>query len=299
MQLLTILGVPTSAGTHHAGMERTPQKMRQVGLLQKLNDVGSVVDSGDLPVTPYRSLGIGLACRDLDRVTRIDQEVSARIEEIVSTDGIPLVLGGDCTITLGVTSGLLSRFPDIGVIYFDGDVDLTTPYDSSSGILDAMVSAHLLGRVDNILSRIGPRFPLLTTHDIVYFGYHPMELPPTHDQWLNQHAVLRFPVTDFDDPVNAAHRAVTAIGAADRPVLIHFDVDVIDSGDAPLCNFPHFNGGLSLAEAFDCLTVFLEAPQIVGLVITEINPDHDREGYLLQNFVERLAQSLRYIIAHT
>lgn len=137
-----------------------------------------VADSGDLPVTPGRPLGVGLTCRDLDRVALLDHEVSARVAEIAPTNDTPLVLGGDCTITLGVAFELLTRFPNLGVMYFDGDVDLTTPDDSSSGILDAMVSAHLLGHVDNILSRIGPRFPLLATHDIVYFGYHPMEFPP-------------------------------------------------------------------------------------------------------------------------
>jgi hypothetical protein len=36
----------------------------------------------------------------------------------------------------------------------------------------------------------------------------------------------------------AAARAIEAVAAASGPVVVHFDVDVIDSGDLPLANFP-------------------------------------------------------------
>jgi arginase family enzyme len=38
-----------------------------------------------------------------------------------------IVLGGDCTITLGVLAGLQRAEPDAGLVYFDGDADLGRP----------------------------------------------------------------------------------------------------------------------------------------------------------------------------
>jgi arginase family enzyme len=46
----TIIGVPTSAGAHHAGQDRAPAALRKAGLVERLTGAGvSVDDSGDLP----------------------------------------------------------------------------------------------------------------------------------------------------------------------------------------------------------------------------------------------------------
>jgi arginase len=37
------------------------------------------------------------------------------------------VLGGDCTITLGVLAGLQRAEPDTGPVYFDGDAERSAP----------------------------------------------------------------------------------------------------------------------------------------------------------------------------
>jgi len=45
-----MIGVPTSAGAHHAGQERAPDALRDAGLADRLRDAGeSVRDAGNLP----------------------------------------------------------------------------------------------------------------------------------------------------------------------------------------------------------------------------------------------------------
>ena len=46
---------------------------------------------------------------------------------------------------LGVMAGVQRRYPEAGLLYVDGDADLATPGTTSSGVLDAMGAAHLLG----------------------------------------------------------------------------------------------------------------------------------------------------------
>jgi arginase len=55
-------------------------------------------------------------------------------------------------------------------------------------------------------------------------------------------------------------------------VLVHFDVDSIDSADFPLADFPHHNQGMPLSDALDCLRVFLSSPKCGGLVLTDASP---------------------------
>jgi arginase len=93
-----------------------------------------------------------------------------------------------------------------------------------------------------------------------------------------------------DGPLAAARRATAVMG--NRPVLVHVDVDVIDRGDVPLANYPHFYGGLRLDDALECLQHFVQRCTIVGVVITALNPDPDSDGPLVGRFVDRLANAL-------
>jgi len=53
------------------------------------------------------------------------------------------------------------RISNLGLIYFDGDIDMNTPEDTTSGILDGMGMAHITGHVTNELSRISSSKPLV------------------------------------------------------------------------------------------------------------------------------------------
>jgi len=81
----------------------------------------------------------------------------------------PLILGGDCTITLGALDG----FGEGGLVYFDGDADLTTPERSASAVADTMGMTHMLGGGSARLARLGSRYPLLRPGQVVLFGFDP------------------------------------------------------------------------------------------------------------------------------
>ena len=290
---IRVLGVPTSAGSHHCGQEQAPRRLRQAGLVSGLRQRGiPVIDEGDLPMERYRSMGIGTAARDLDRVIAVVRATAVRMGEILRRGDIPLVLGGDCTVTIGAVAAIVAQEPDAGLVYFDGDADLNTP-GSGSGVLDATVLTHLLGRGSEALAHAGTRCPLLDEGHVVLVEFHPSELSVDDDAWPKASDVLTFPATTIGrDHVRTARTAVAALRRRAGRYLVHFDVDVIDSGDLALANFPHFNGGLSATEAFDCLRVFIATAGFAGLVVTEVNPGHDPDGDLLADFAASLGEVL-------
>jgi arginase len=120
MRNWVIIGVPTSAGAHHAGQEQAPAALRAAGLVDRLRDGGvAVSDGGDLPATPFE---VGTPpYRNLAAVVRVASAVRDRVAAVLADGGLPLVLGGDCTITLGVVAGFA---PDVRLVYTDGDMDL-------------------------------------------------------------------------------------------------------------------------------------------------------------------------------
>jgi arginase len=291
-QPVTLLGVPTSAGAHGPGQEQAPAALRALGLPQLLARAGvDLLDGGDVAGQRFAAAPRVNGARSLDRVVAVAQDVADAVAAQAVLGRLPLVIGGDCTITIGAVAGL-ARSTDIGLLYFDGDADLSTPDSSGSGVLDAMGMAHLLGLGAPALAGLGPRRPLLPADHVALFGFDPAELDSIQWQRLAERRLAAFPAPVVrQDPAGAAAAALAALEPRVEAFLLHFDVDALDSGELPLADFPHFPG-LSLDQAMRALTVLVASPKLAGVVITEINPDHDPDRRHLRLLADRLAEAL-------
>jgi len=262
---VSVLGVPTSAGSHNPGQEKAPAAWRAAGLIGELQAAGlDVEDRGDLEATPYRPVEPDGGLRDTDRVAEVIRRVAAEVAAIRAAGRLPLVLGGDCTITLGALDG----FGGGGLVYFDGDADLTTPERSASAVADTMGMTHMLGGGSPRLARLGSRYPLLRPGQVVLFGFDPAELDT--GEWtelVSRHLYAAPAPAVRADPVGEAQRARGYLDRRSVSYLVHFDVDVLHTGLFPLANYPHF-AGLTLDEVSACLNEFARGDRFGGLVIT-------------------------------
>ena len=286
---VSVLGVPTSAGSHNPGQEKAPAAWRAAGLIGELQAAGlDVEDRGDLDATPYRPVEPDGGLRDTDRVAEVIRRVAEEVAAIRAAGRLPLVLGGDCTITLGALDG----FGGGGLVYFDGDADLTTPERSASAVADTMGMTHMLGGGSPRLARLGSRYPLLRPGQVVLFGFDPAELDT--GEWtelVSRHLYAAPAPAVRADPAGEAQRARGYLDRRSVSYLVHFDVDVLHTGLFPLANYPHF-AGLTLDEVSACLNEFARGERFGGLVITEVNPDHDPSGRLLRALTTRVVRAL-------
>jgi arginase len=282
-QAIALIGVPSSAGAHWPGQEKAPQYLRDAALVSCLENAGlNVIDYGDLPLVRFRPDKLHRHQQNLATVVDVANRVADQIELALTDNQLPLVIGGDCTIGLGVIAGFLRQDNDLGLLYFDGHVDLNTPVTSSSGILDSMGMAHILGEPETAdkLSHIGERFPLMTEDKIVLFGYNPSEINTHEKELLAQHQLRKYPLSDIQSKAaQVARDAVQYLEERVKRFVVHFDVDVIDFTDLPIADVPQFNQGMMFLEAMACLSVFASSSKFGGLTITEFNPDHSGTDY--------------------
>src|ERR1700694_4159868 len=125
---VTVIGAPSSAGAHHAGQERAPAALRAAGFVDRLRAARiDVVDLGDVVEAAFALDDPTSTARSLSGVVDAARAVAAAVADVLADDCVPIVLGGDCTLTLGVVAGVQRALPDVGVMYFDGDADLATP----------------------------------------------------------------------------------------------------------------------------------------------------------------------------
>lgn len=295
MNRVAVFGVPSSAGARRIGQERAPRSFRCAGLIERLRLAGlEVIDFGDLPEVPFRPDPLHPKQQNLTLVYDVAQRVADQISIAVRQQLKPVVLGGDCTITLGVLAGLVSQFPNLGLIYFDGDIDLNTPADTLSGIFDGMGLAHIIGKGADELTRIGHRYPLMPEENIILFGYNPEAgwMDEAETQRLEQCSMLKYPVSQVRGKAGESSRnALVQLEDKVEQFLVHFDVDVIDFPDFPVADVPHEHG-LGFDEAMNILRIFISSPKFAGLVITEFNPERDEEGAQAQRFVNSVVRTL-------
>lgn len=291
---LAFIGVPSSAGAHWPGQEQAPAALRSSGLLEYLRSEGlEVVDLGDLPEVVCHLDPDQRGAQNLRGVVEVARGVADAVVSAREMGAVPLVVGGDCTITIGVVSGFRKTVDKLGLIYMDGGPDLNHPETTPTGILDSMGVTHLLGSGARELSEIGPVTPLLNEEDIVLFAFHPDNLNHPERLALEERTVWKFPVTEFTTDLSRVASAALTHLANRSEILVHFDVDVIEFVDFPVANFPQYNHGLTLPEASEALRMFRRSPSFAGLVVTEFNPDRDRDGSLTDRLARTIAAVLR------
>jgi arginase len=293
--MLTLLGVPTSAGAFAPGQEKAPAALREAGLAQALSDRGvEVRDLGDRPVWRWRPDREHPRAQNAAVVAEIARDTARRVEAALADGGGPLlVLGGDCSIELGVIAG---HGDGVGLVYLDLHPDLNTPESVVEGTFDWMGMAHALALdgADPEVVAAAPRTPLLRDDQVVFLGYGPREARPFELDVMVRRGLAGVPSDELTrDPEAAAARALEALPSGFERLLVHFDVDVIDFNDAQLSEEGIRGDGITLDAAMRALAVLARSDRLSAITITELNPEHgDEQGEELRRFVDGLAGAL-------
>jgi len=290
---LTVIGVPCSAGAHHGGLERAPAALRAAGLPDRLRRAGwEVSDAGDLTPRLFAADAAHPRARNRDAVLLACREVADATGQVIAAGRIPVLMGGDCSITAGAVAGCLAQWPDAGLLYLDGDADLRTPQTTIAGNFDGMVIAAVLGEGDPGYTGLAGPVPMLSPRRLALLGYDSSGIDP------RERHLLAPPLSHADgkqvaaDPLGAAAAARAHVEASARAIVVHFDVDAVDSADLPLANYPHHGQGLAFDAAMTVLRELCASPAFAGLVLTEVNPTHDPGGELLGRYVDGIAVAL-------
>lgn len=288
-----MIGVPTSAGAHHAGQDRAPAALREAGIVDRLQAAGvSISDTGDVAGSVFAVDHDHEQARNLEAVVSVARGVADAVAREVAAGRRPLVVGGDCTITLGVVAGARRVHPNVGLAYLDGDADLGGLSADGSGILDSTGIWHILGEGAPDLANLAGTKPMLAGSRLAMLGCDPREQTDPGRAFLDSKGVSHTEGPQLAaDPESTAREALTALGGT-APFVVHFDVDVVDSGDLPLGNYPHYGSGVGLAEAARSLRVLVADPACTALVLTEINPSYDADGSQLDRYLDALTSAL-------
>lgn len=262
---VVIIGAPFDGGTsYRSGARFGPQALRMACYLAHdgsrpslalrtdgLKDL-RVVDGGDVEM--YSGDAVR-SCADLEVV----------VQRVAETGAMPLILGGDHTITWPDVTGVARArgWGRVAVLHFDAHAD-TGDIEFGSLVGHGQPMRRLIesgaARGDRFL-QIGLR------------GYWP---PPDVLQWMAEQRMRSYEMTEIvtrglDECLTEAF--AIAMDECDG-IFLSVDIDVADPGHAPGTGTPE-PGGLSARELLDAVRrICLELP-VLGMDVVEVSPPYD------------------------
>lgn len=292
---VVLVGVPTALGGHLGGMEETPARLRELGLVERLP--WPVTDAGDVTIEPGfredpdpRAKNRALIAAFLPRERDL---VAAALAE-AGEEARLLVIGGDCTAHAGAMAGLRRPGPGgssrtLAIAWFDAHGDYNTPDTTPSGNVWGMPFAMLCGKgdVDLVTACDGPTAD--PRHAALLGG---QVLDARESRMLAADGVAQ-----FGSGMLATDAGLAALGAWARAtrkevdgLYIAIDLDAIDPIDAIAVQMPEPDG-IRLARAIQAVSALAAAIPVVGFGATAVNllNDGDPDGTL--ESVVRLAEA--------
>lgn len=281
---IAIVKAPFCGGQGKTGVEKGPQYMLKNGLEKDLNELGwSTTIEKPLNLD---ELKIALAKNEITdkfKNTKRPKLVGETTEKIYETtskmakDGkFVLTLGGDHSIAIGTVSGVMERYPDLGLIWVDAHADLNTLESTASGNLHGCPVSFLLGlHKDSEYPESFNWVPgKLKPSKIVYIGLR--DIDGAEKKIIKQLGIKAFSMYHVDryginTVIEMALEHLHPNGGK-GPIMCSYDVDAVDPLFVPATGTP-VRGGLTLREGLFLAERLAETRNLVALDVVETNPD--------------------------
>lgn len=272
---LTLLGVPIDSVGRKGGTELGPAVLRE-----KLSD-SSLRDAGD---TTQMIRGLERDRQNgwlaFPEILKMTTEVRQRVAEITAAGQVPLILGGCCTLLPAALAGARDSLGDIGLVYFDGHLDLFTGQTSPTGEGADMPVAATLGLAPpELLEAIGET-PLVKPGRIAFVGARDQEELDLIAPFPDGLGIGRIEYRDTLRHADLAHLGKSIadeLTAGGGRFWLHLDVDVLDREAFPATDYL-MPDGLSMPELKAVLAPVAGSPGLIGVNVTCFNPERDKDG---------------------
>lgn len=255
-----IIGVPFDTGaTYRVGARFGPEGIRSASVLLRpynpsLNvnifDYLSGIDYGDLSVVP-------------GYLPESHEKITAQLKPVLDEGVIPVLLGGDHSVTLPELRAIAGKHGPVGLIHFDSHGDVWHGYfggkDTHGTPFRRAIEEGLIDLERS--SQIGLRGPV----------YEPGDIQLSHDLGFQVFTADQMRQQGLEFVIDSVRAR-----AGQGPCFLTFDIDFVDPTFAPATGTPEVGGFTS----WECqyLVRKLAGVNFVGFDLVEVAPPYDTPG---------------------
>ena len=289
---VAILGAALDLGQGRRGVDMGPSAIRYAGLVGRLAELGlGVHDLGTVAEDPIEALDAGDdRAKYLTQILAVCDAIAGHVESSSRAGELPLVLGGDHSLALGVFGGLARVHGPVGVIWLDAHADCNTPETTPSGNVHGMGLSGALGWNGELFSVGNWPTPSVDEDRAVLIGVR--SLDPGERERLRRSRVRVFTISDVDRlGMEAVMRGALEHVRGASHVHVSLDMDVLDPFWAPGVGTA-VRGGISYRESHLAMELVAGAGAVDSLQVVEVNPILDRENMTGELAVELICSAL-------
>lgn len=276
---IDVIGVPLDFGAGRRGVDMGPSAIRYAGLCQGLESLGhDVTDHGNIAVPLAETCQVGdPKLKYMEPIIDVAQRLAERVARTMDAGRMPLVLGGDHSMSLGSVMGA-AQGRKLGLIWLDAHGDFNTHETTPSGNIHGMPLAALCGYGAQTLVTLGgtqSATAKLDPRNIAIIGARDLD---THEKkLLRESGVAVFSMEAIDKlGINEVlHRAVEIACRNTDGIYLSLDIDAVDPTFAPGVGTP-VAGGLTFREAHLVVEQLAATKRMIGMDLVEVNPILDQ-----------------------
>lgn len=258
---VAVLGIPFDSGTsYRPGARFGPAAIREASAILKpycsvlnvsIHEHLKIADGGDIDTIPgYME----------DSLDMMRDGVLPYLKKGI----IPLVLGGDHTITLGTLRAVHAVHGPVALVHFDAHSDTIgeyygKPYSHGSPFHWAIKEGLIL---PDYSIQMGIRGPLYSKEALDWPKEQGLRIVMGEE--LHQRGMQ-----------DVCAEAVARV--ADKPVFVTFDIDFLDAAYAPGTGTPEVEG-FTTREALFMVRTICSRIRCIGMDVVEVLPDKDPSG---------------------
>jgi arginase len=288
---IAIIAAPAILGLRPSGVERLAETLLNAGLQQKLGVTNPVhyVETGN---EKYSSL------RDPETHCLNPQalrDFSIRLGAVVAQTTkkhFPIILGGDCSILVGIMSGL-AKAGTHGIISLDAHADFYQAEKSTTGEAADMDMALITGRGPDILTDIHHLKPYVRNEHAIHLGQRDWEETQRYGSMdIRQTAITCFNLAEINN-FGTSKIVSDLLQRIDTTSVdsfwLHYDTDVLSDDINPAVDY-RLPGGLTFEQVELLVKPLLATGRIAGLSLTILNPVLDLKKQVVPGVAENLVR---------
>lgn len=291
---VTLIGVPLEEGSGRGGCAMGPAALRIAGIGSALRELGyRVTDAGDLRPTPATELREHAHARNLPVVAAFTRAIEDRTYRAAAEGTLPVLLGGDHSLSMGSVSGMARRASELGrplfVLWLDAHADFNTPSTSPSGNIHGMPVAFFCGKAEFAPILPAGR-PFVDPRQVYQVGIRSVDDEERLAITANGVNVFDMRAIDEDGMGAIMRRIIADVSKVNGLLHVSLDVDFLDPDVAPGVGTT-VPGGATFREAHLIMEMLHDSGLVSSLDLVELNPFLDDRGKSARVIVE-LAASL-------
>jgi arginase len=277
---IEIISAPSILGLKPSGVELLAETLINAGLQRGLNSSNSILYVETLNDKYSNQRDTTTQLLNPGAIKDFSIRLADVIDRTLSKNRFPLVLGGDCSILIGIMSALKAK-GNYGLIFLDAHADFYEPEKSVTGEVADMDLAVVTGRGPDVIANIKGLRPYVRDEHVIHVGQRDWEQTRAYNsQDIRDTEIKCFSLDDIT--ANGTHKIALMILKHISKInvdgfWIHFDTDVLSDDVNPAVDY-RLPGGLQFEDAEFLIRNLLHCRKIVGLDVTIFNPNLDRDG---------------------